>query len=309
VSLLDIIVGYDCNLHCDYCTITPLMRRRALSGAEIASAVTRGRADGYERVSFTGGEPTIRPDLVPMIRHAHAAGFRDIKLQSNGLLLGHLPNTRRLLEAGTTRFHISIHTHERRAYETLVRREGTYDAMVAALDLLVAQEVELVVDVILKMDTVPRLGNAIRWLHARGVQNVDLWFVSLTDHNAANLESMPRMTDAVPTMRAAFAWARAHDMTVRSLHVPRCLLGDDHAHAFDPAAQGVRVVTPDATFELTGSQLTGQHHVPACDGCDFRSICPGLRADYLARFGDDEVAKARGRQPSLRPRLLPVLRS
>ena len=308
MSLLDIIVGYDCNLHCDYCTITPLMRRRALSGAEIAKAVTQGRADGYARVSFTGGEPTIRPDLVPMIRHARATGFRDIKLQSNGLLLGHPANTQRLVEAGTTLFHISIHTHEREAYESLVRREGTYDAMVASLDLLAAQDVELVADVILKRDTVPRLVDAIAWLHEHGVRNVDLWFVSLTDHNASNVESMPRMTDVVPTMRRAFAWARAHAMTVRSLHVPRCLLGDDHPHAFDPAAEGVRVVTPDATFELTLSQLTGQHHVPACDGCEFRSMCPGLRADYLEHYGDAEVAKARGLQPSLRPRSLPVLK-
>ena len=47
-------------------------------------------------------------------------------------------NADRLVAAGTTRVHISIHTHERDAYEALVRREGTYDAMVAGQDYTAA---------------------------------------------------------------------------------------------------------------------------------------------------------------------------
>jgi molybdenum cofactor biosynthesis enzyme MoaA len=306
VPLLDIIVGYDCNLFCDYCTITDAMRRRALGAEQIAAELARGRADGYDRVSFTGGEPTIRGDLLALLRRARDLGYVDIKVQSNGLLLATKENADRLVAAGTTRVHISIHTHERAAYEALVRREGTYDAMATAIEgLAVRGDIELVADVILKEDTYRKLPDALQWLHGRGVTRADLWFVSLTDNNATNIASMPRMTDVVPVMRRAFAWARAHAMTVRSLHVPRCLLGDDHPHAFDPALEGVRVVTPDATFELTRSKLTGQEHVPACDDCDFRARCPGLRRDYLDRFGDAEVSRARGREPSLRPRSLP----
>jgi molybdenum cofactor biosynthesis enzyme MoaA len=308
VALLDIIVGYDCNLFCDYCTITEEMRRRALEPERIAAALAKGRADGYDRVSFTGGEPTIRPDLLPLLRRARDLGYADIKLQSNGLLLAPKANAERLVEAGVTRLHISIHIHERDAYERLVRREGTYDAMVAALEAFAARDdIVLVADVIMKEDTYRRLPDALRWLHARGVQRADLWFVSLTDNNASNVASMPRMTDVVPVMHEALAWAREHAMTIRSLHVPRCLLQHDHPHAFDPAAEGVRVVTPDATFELTHSKLTGQEHVPACEGCEFRDRCPGLRRDYLDRYGDFEVARARGRPLSVRPRSLPLV--
>jgi hypothetical protein len=110
--------------------------------------------------------------------------------------------------------------------------------MVAGLDAMLATGLPLVVDLIVKEDTYRRLAEAVAWLHARGVRAVDLWFVSLTDHNADNVGSLPRMTDVVPVMAEAFAFARAHAMTLRSLHVPRCLLGDDHPHAFDPGARG-----------------------------------------------------------------------
>jgi hypothetical protein len=138
------------------------------------------------------------------------------------------------------------------------------------------------------------------------VRSAHLWFVSLTDGNRENVASMPRMTEVVPQMRTAFAFARAHDFELRSLHVPRCLLGDDAAHALDPGADRVLVVTPEARFELRDSKLAGSVHVEACHGCVHEAICPGVRPDYLARYGDEEIAAARGRSPTVAPRRLPL---
>lgn len=304
--LLDLILGYDCNLACDYCTCLG-MEGRALATADAIAALHGGRRDGFDRVSFTGGEPTLRRDLLGLVRTAKELGYASAKLQTNGLLLAEPRNLERLQHAGIDRFHVSIHTHEEGPYERLVRREGTYASMVAALRNLVARGLEPTVDVILKEDTYRRLPAAIAWLHALGVTSVHLWFVSLTDHNRDNVASLPRMMDVVPFMREAFAFARAHGMDVRSLHVPRCLLGDDHPHAWDPAAQGVRVVSPEATFDLRGSRLTGQSHVPACRECTFAAVCPGIRADYLEHRGDAEFAAVHGQPPSLPARGLTIV--
>jgi cyclic pyranopterin phosphate synthase len=297
--LLDVILGYDCNLWCDYCTITSEMRRRALSSGEVARALEAGRADGFERVSFTGGEPTIRADLIGLVRRAREVGYTDVKVQSNGLLFAEARNVERLVAAGCNRVHVSIHTHDGAAYDGLVQREGSYGLMVRGLENAVARAPDFIADVILKRGTWEKVGGAIEWLHARGVRSVHLWFVSLTDGNRANVASMPRMTEVVPALREALAWGRAHGMDIRSLHVPRCLLGEDHVHAWDPGAGRVRVVTPDATFDLKQSKLAGQRYVAACEGCDHRTVCPGVREDYLERFGDEEIARARGQSPTV----------
>ncbi len=288
-GLVDIIVGYDCNLFCDYCTITPAMRERSLTSARIAAVLTSARAEGFDQVQFTGGEPTIRSDLLPLVRHAKSLGYADIKVQTNGLLLATVRNLERLLEAGVTTVHVSIHTHLRDEYERMVRREGVYDAMVAGLQNLVASEARVGADVILTTQTAPRLSSAVAWLGELGVRNVDLWFVSLTDHNATNLASMPKMSDAVPAIAAARDVAAEHAITLRSLHIPRCILGQHHDLAWDPGAARVKVVSPDATFNLADSPITPQLQVDACNDCRFKSRCPGLRRDYLARYGDGEV--------------------
>ncbi|PRP91249.1 Cyclic pyranopterin monophosphate synthase 1 [Enhygromyxa salina] len=297
-GLLDLIVGYDCNLACDYCTITPAMRERALAPAAIVAEMRSGRSQGYDRLAITGGEPTIRAELVGLVKAARKLGYADIKVQSNGLLFSEA-NVARLVDAGVTRFHVSIHTHEPDAYDALVRRPGAHALMEQGLRNVVASGRHVVVDAIIKTDTYRRLPAAIEWIAARRVPEVHLWYVSLTDGNADKVESLPPMAEAVPYMRQALALGRAHGLDIKSLHVPRCLLGDDADHAWDPGSQRVRVVTPDATFDLADSRLAGQDQVPACVGCRFEAICPGVRPDYLARYGDAEIATARAQPPTI----------
>ncbi|KIG14438.1 radical SAM domain protein [Enhygromyxa salina] len=297
-GLLDVILGYDCNLACDYCTITPTMRERALAPKAVVAAMRRGRSQAYDRIAFTGGEPTIRTDLVALIKAARQLGFEDIKVQSNGLLFSEA-NVARLVNAGVTRFHISIHTHDATAYDALVQRDGAYALMEQGLRNVVASGRHVVVDVIIKTDTYRRLPDAIEWIAARGVEEVHLWYVSLTDGNAARVESLPAMTTTMPFVRRALAIGRERGLQISSLHIPRCLLGEDWTHAWDPGSMRVLVVTPDATFELEDSRLAGRNHVPACAGCQFEAICPGVRDDYLQRFGDTEIATARGQAPTI----------
>lgn len=293
MALLDIILLYECNLACDYCTITSEMRRRSLSTDAVLRELRRGRADGYDAVSFTGGEPTIRRDLVALVRAARGLGFGDIKIQTNGLMLAQAVNVARLAAAGANLFHVSVHTHLEVEYDRMVRKTGAYPLMVTALANLTAPGLRLRADLIVTQQTYPRLPDAVRWLAERGVGALDFWYVSLTDGNAENVASLPRMSDAVPLVRQALAVAREEGVSARSLHVPRCLLGADAVHAYDPGADRVKVVTPDSTFELDRSKLAGTVHVPACElGCAFRAICPGVRADYLSRFGAGEIAPA-----------------
>lgn len=297
--LLDLVLDYDCNLACDYCTITPAMRSRALPTGAIVRQLRAARDEGFGRVSFTGGEPTIRRDLLPLVREARRLGYEDIKVQSNGLLYAEAGNVARLAEAGVSRWHVSIHTHRARAYERMVQRAGTHALMERGLRNLVAAGLEPNADLIVMRDTHAHLADAVDWLADRGVRSGQLWLVSLTDGNAANVASLPPLRDLLPSVFEAFDRADERGVDLRSLHLPHCLLGERRDRAIDPAAGGVRVVTPDAVLDLRDAKLTPRRYVAACEGCAERGACPGVRPDYLERYGDVEIAAARGRAPEV----------
>jgi MoaA/NifB/PqqE/SkfB family radical SAM enzyme len=289
VPLLDIVLGYDCNLACTYCTITDEMRLRALPTGRVAREIDRAAARGFKDVAFTGGEPTIRSDLPALVKYARRRGFDHVKVASNGLRYAHAPYLEHLVECGVDRFNVSMHAFGEDAYERTVRREGTAAMRRVAIANLVEHKLDPVADLILKEDTYRHVRGWIADLVSLGVRRFALWLVSLTDENKKNVEQLPRISDIAPFVKEAFDDARRGGYEVLSLHIPRCFLPGYEDHVRHPGADLVTVVTPDEVFDLKDSRLSGGVKPEGCAGCKWEGACPGLRQDYVERFGGGEV--------------------
>jgi cyclic pyranopterin phosphate synthase len=294
MPLLDIVLGYDCNLACTYCTISEEMRRRALPAERVAREIDRAASRGFRDVAFTGGEPTIFNHLPALVKHAKRRGFEHVKVASNGLRYAHAPYLDHLVACGVDRFNVSLHAFGDEAYERTVRRAETAQLRRAALENLVARGLDPVADLILKEDTYREARAWIAAYHALGVRRFALWLVSLTDANAGNVEQLPRIPDVAPYLLPAFDDARRGGYEVVSLHIPRCFLPGYEDHVRHPGADLVTVVTPDEVFDLKDSRLTGGVKPEGCRGCQWEGACPGLRRDYVDRFGGGEVRAVKG---------------
>jgi len=106
ISLID-----HCNLRCVYCM--PLsgidfVRQADLLTAEEIETVAAAAIDvGFRKIRLTGGEPTLRPDLVEIVaRVAALPGLRDLALTTNGILLPRLASA--LAAAGLRRVNIHL---------------------------------------------------------------------------------------------------------------------------------------------------------------------------------------------------------
>lgn len=76
-----------CNLHCNHCIVSAGDPREKEVSTRQATEVLRQMADiGCRKVSFTGGEPLMRPDLVELVGEASRIGMR-VGLMTNGTLL------------------------------------------------------------------------------------------------------------------------------------------------------------------------------------------------------------------------------
>ncbi len=297
VPLLDVVLGYDCNLACNYCTITPEMRRRALPKERVAFEIDRAAGRGFREVAFTGGEPTIFPELPLFIKYAKKKGFEHVKVASNGLRYAHEPYLDHVIGCGVDQFHVSVHAFSDVEYERTVHLAGTAHLRRKALQNLVVRKLNPVIDLIVKEDTYRTLPAWIDSLVQMGLRRFALWLVSLTDNNEKNVAQLPRIRDIVPSLIASFEAARKGGYEVVSLHVPRCFLPGYEGHIRHPGADLVTVVTPDDVFDLRHSRLGGGVKPSGCEGCLFTERCPGLRRDYVAQFGGSEVSAIRTATP------------
>lgn len=289
MALLDVVLGYDCNLACDYCTISPEMRKRAMSTERVAREIERAASRGFRDVAFTGGEPTIRADLPALIKLAKRRGFEHVKVASNGLRYAHAPYLDHLVSCGVDRFNVSLHAMSDTDYERTVQLAGTAQHRRLAIKHLVDRALDPTADLIVKTDTAPVIDAWIASLVDLGLRRFALWLVSLTDHNAPNTHQLPSISSIVPHVLRAFDNARRGGYEVTALHIPRCFVPGYEEHIVHPGADLVTVVTPDDVFDLKDSRLGGGVKAPACSGCAYESTCPGVRRDYADRFGFGEL--------------------
>jgi cyclic pyranopterin phosphate synthase len=102
-----------CNLRCVYCMPEDGVAFRPpadlLQDDELVLLVEIAADLGVSKIRLTGGEPTVRPRIVDLVRRIAAIpGITDRAMTTNGILLEAL--ARPLAEAGLTRLNISLDT-------------------------------------------------------------------------------------------------------------------------------------------------------------------------------------------------------
>lgn len=288
--MVDVILGYECNVQCDYCSVTDEMRAHNMTTAQVIGELVRARALGMHSVAFGGGEPTIRKDLVPLVRWARDRGFDHVKVSSNGLMYSYPEYARRIVEAGVDRFHVSIMAHTPELYERILGKAGALEVVERGIRNLVSLGQAPVGDLIVKNDTWRHLPDIVEHWAGLGVRTFPLWLVSLSDRNRDNLASLPRVSEMRDGIVAAFERGKALGVTVTSRHIPRCMLRGYEEFVKDLREDRVLVVTPGSRFFLWESAISPTDYSPKCDACPLaRSVCLGIRRDYLERWGDGEV--------------------
>jgi cyclic pyranopterin phosphate synthase len=105
-----------CNLNCMYCHREGEKKPKGeMSVDEIAEILRVAASFNIRSVKFTGGEPTLRQDLVEIVRSVPQG--MESSMTTNGTLLA--SKARELKEAGLSRVNISIDSLKREVYEKI----------------------------------------------------------------------------------------------------------------------------------------------------------------------------------------------
>jgi len=131
VKLLRISVTDRCNLRCVYCMpaqgVTFENQSDLLSAKDFIAVAKAARSIGVDHFKVTGGEPTVRGDVVDIVAGLAALKPRDLSLTTNGLLLERLAQP--LRDAGLDRITLSWDSMKAEKFERITRgdRDWTRD--------------------------------------------------------------------------------------------------------------------------------------------------------------------------------------
>ncbi|KAI0131662.1 molybdenum cofactor biosynthesis prote [Hypoxylon sp. NC0597] len=127
-----------CNLRCVYCMPeegVPLSPpRELLTTPEIIMLSSLFVSQGVNKIRLTGGEPTIRRDILPLMQQIgalRAYGLRELCLTTNGISLHR--KLEGMVEAGLTGVNLSLDTLDPWQFQIMTRRKG-FDAVMKSIE-------------------------------------------------------------------------------------------------------------------------------------------------------------------------------
>lgn len=294
VQWIELSADYRCNNRCLGCFSAQAEGSAGpeMTSREIVQELDLGRKQGARWLWLGGGEPTLRPDLVGVVRAAKKLGYERIKLQTNGMRLAYPDYVRALADAGATEVNFSIKGATSATHDRLAQTPGSHELMVKGIAEARAKGLRVEADLLIYRSNVAELPEMVRTYAAQGIERFHLWlFLPMNDADPALAGEVARMSEVVPRLVEAMDLGLSpRPDFITSLHTPACTVpASHHASLFHAASLDLLVVNPGGyRFFLEESPIEGGRYLERCGACSMRGRCGGLREGYLRTFGDAE---------------------
>ena len=102
----ELLITDRCNFKCDYCRGSNNYTKGTMSLKDIKNVIDLWSHDNLQNIRFSGGEPTLHPNIIEIIEYTKTKGIKRIAISTNG------SNTKELYQklvlAGVNDFSISL---------------------------------------------------------------------------------------------------------------------------------------------------------------------------------------------------------
>lgn len=296
----DILLNYNCNAKCLFCSQDFEWRKQPndLPFEKAVEHMYLAYKNGYRRLGFTGGEPTIRKELPKLIALARKIGYTYVRIQTNGVRIADYEYAKSLAEAGLTFVKYSIHGHNAELHDKLVAVPGAFDKCLKSIENLKKLKVGIGVNIVL---------NELNYRHL--VEFYELFLLKLELSNFVIIAPLyegnmtlndvkggrigARITDMAPYIRKAYeVFTRVNfPKPPLLLHFTPCILPGYEQQMLGWSAFNTMVVSPKGVKR--DLDQTAQFHTvktEACRRCVYDDRCIGFDSSYARVFGTGEIS-------------------
>jgi MoaA/NifB/PqqE/SkfB family radical SAM enzyme len=270
-------VTYVCNNHCTFCAVG--------TRTQVHGHPTRQREhlDKYRRlgvrmVDFDGGEPTLNPELLPLIHYARAIGYERINVTTNGRLAFYPEFARKLVRSGLTTLLFSVHGPDAQTHAQQVGVSEAFEQTVGGIRHSLAAAppgVELGMNITVTKGNVDKLMEVAQLCFDLGLRWLNIQF--LTPFGRATRMVSPDPAHAAAEARRVIDAFRDR-MKLQLINLPFCYLPGYEQFMTGDLAKLERHMVFVNNEDVNLAKYLAERRVrkPVCAPCPHAVFCGGF---------------------------------
>ncbi len=287
---VDIKVTYSCNNNCQFCVqgINKTLCNPK-TGKEIRQIIASSKKIGQQQVVFTGGEATLRPDIVKLVAYAKKLGY-NVQIQTNGRMFAYIDFAKAMVDAGADTFAVSIHGHNAKLHDSLTRVKGGFGQTVLGINNLLNLRRSLVTNTVINSFNYRFLPEIALFLINLGVKQYQLAFPHILGNAFLNRKNLiVRKAAAMPFVIKALEIGISKNVRALTEAIPHCFLKGYEKCSAERFVPDTKVYGATITEDfLKWRREEGKIKGPGCHKCKFYSCCEGPWKEYPMLYGWSE---------------------
>lgn len=289
---VDIKVGFRCNNRCKFCVQGD---KRSYLAAKDKKEVKRSLKDAYNRgkdeVVFTGGEPTLHPHFLDLVKYAKETGFKEIQIQTNGRLFAYNDFCLKTIRAGATQFSPAVHGPNAKIHDFLTSSKGSFAQTTQGIKNLKKLNQYVLTNTVITTTNAKYLPQIAKLLVNLGVNQYQLAFIHISGRAAENKDwIVPKKTEIIKYIKKGLDVGIKANRKVMTEAIPYCLMKGYENYIAE------KVIPPSAVYDAgfmvedyaKYRRNKGKAKGPNCKKCKYYQICEGPWKEYPEIFGWSE---------------------
>lgn len=292
-------VTNDCIHDCIFCSF-PKVHGQHFSLDKIKRIIDYYKKYNYTDINFTGGEPTLHPELDKIISYAVSKGY-NVRITTNGVKLADMNLLKKLYDAGLKRILFSIHhsdPEEARKINNIHEEDLSYTLRgVENADKL---GIDININITIIKQNYKDLLNIVKMLVPRfsNIHHFNFNFVDVTG-NVFNLkqglmpqEIVPKYSEAEKYLLESFKYLDQLGISFRFERAPLCYAGGfehKNSNANRLAGTEFHVTINFEKEEIIHDNLLYLGKSDVCKICTLNDFCNGLEKNYIDLYGVNEL--------------------
>jgi len=286
-----------CNQRCTFCLDSMNQDGTMIDVASLKAYILLGRRLGRQRLILSGGEASVHPHYIDLIRYGREVGYEWIQTVTNGMMFSYARFAKAAAQAGLNEATVSMHGHTARLHDKLTGTPGAFVTGIKGIQNLQATGTVVVnVDVVINKQNYQVLPEIIEYYYRLGIREFDLLHIvpfgrGFDEHRHSLFFDL---NDAVPYFRKAFAWADRPDLYLWTNRLPVTYLEGAERLIQDPHKLASEFDGGRHNFEgFLKRGLKPDCHGERCDYCFLDGPCRQTMFPYREQLADGGFARVR----------------
>jgi MoaA/NifB/PqqE/SkfB family radical SAM enzyme len=281
---IDLKFGYSCNNNCKFCILgDKKLNSENRTTKDLFNLIKKYSLEGYEKIVLTGGEITLRKDLIQLISFCKKCNYKIIHIESNGRLFSYEKLVKQVISAGANSFTISLHSHNEELYKKLSQADG-FKEVIQAIKNIKKYTDNVAINCTINGLNYKFLKDILNLCLELNVVSINFPFINMQGSAITyKSEVSVLLKEMKPYLIDALNFAKQNNLVVSTEMIPFCFLDEFKSCAVEFYNKKMSIDSIDVhNTDFMKNLSKGRIKSDKCKDCIYTTNCFGINNDINA---------------------------